>query len=248
MTSVRGGRQDFRGTRGLIGRADGNALKVRSAWGIDRRPGPVPRWELCWRSFISLRAICCEWREEYKEGERERERARQRQCMHKGWLSMFSVIYWLTTSLLLFQIIVSPYSQTTAWKIIRPHCVRQFPEHEALKTLCSLGHSLFLPSSLSFFLSFFLWLLGAISGQIWNSMAGCNAIPRSLLWWFHNTSHLKSSDSNDFHMTTVGPYNSHVTSTTLMCHQCVNESQRFKWLLMHHEWVVKCSQQVASYI
>lgn len=51
MTSVRGGRQDLRGTRSLIGQADGNTLKVRSAWGIDHRPRPVPRWELCWRSF-----------------------------------------------------------------------------------------------------------------------------------------------------------------------------------------------------
>lgn len=31
MTGVRGGRQDFRETRGLIGCADGNTLKVRSA-------------------------------------------------------------------------------------------------------------------------------------------------------------------------------------------------------------------------
>lgn len=98
MTSVRGGRQDCRETRGLIGRADGNALKVRSAWGIDRRPRPDPRWELCGRSFISLRAICYECREEYKEGESER----ARESVDKGWLIMFSVIYLLTTSLLLF--------------------------------------------------------------------------------------------------------------------------------------------------
>lgn len=95
MTSVRGGRQGFRGTRDLIGRADGNTLKVRSAWGIDRRPGPVPRWQLCWRSFISLRAICCEWRKEYKEGERGRAQIK--------WPTMFSAIYLLANSLL-FQI------------------------------------------------------------------------------------------------------------------------------------------------
>lgn len=99
VTSIRGGRQDFRETRGLIGWVDGNTLKVRSAWGIDRRPGPVPRWELCWRSFVGLKAICCEWREEYKEGGRA----------------------WIKDDL--------PYSQTTESKIIRPHCVRQFPQH-----------------------------------------------------------------------------------------------------------------------
>lgn len=82
------GRQDFREARVLIGWADGNALKVRSAGGIDHRLGPVPRWELCWRSFVSLRAICCGWREEYKE----------RESMDKGWLIMFSVIYLLFPS------------------------------------------------------------------------------------------------------------------------------------------------------
>lgn len=38
---------------------------------------------------------------------------------------------------------VSPYSQTTQWKIIRPHCVRQFPKHQVLQTLCGLGRSIF---------------------------------------------------------------------------------------------------------
>lgn len=61
----------FRGTRSLIGQADGNALQVRSAKGIDRKPRPVPRRGLCWRSSVSLKAIYCEYREEYKEGETE---------------------------------------------------------------------------------------------------------------------------------------------------------------------------------
>lgn len=64
------GRQDFRETRLLIGGADGNALKAGSAWGIDHRLGPVPRWDLCWKSFVYLRAIYRGWREEYKEQER----------------------------------------------------------------------------------------------------------------------------------------------------------------------------------
>lgn len=70
------GRQDFRETRLLIGGADGNALKARNAWGIDHRLGPVPRWDLCWKSFVYLRAIYCGWREEYKEQERAQVRER----------------------------------------------------------------------------------------------------------------------------------------------------------------------------